>query len=409
MFKRVLLVISVLCVILVFLSGCGKISEQAGISKELNTADTFSKMSADAPLRKIIVFQKVISKSQKVNILTKHDVQIIKHLDLIDAVAARVPDQAKEKVLSALSRRIEIVRIDDDLIVHAFKKPPHAGGGKPKPEEPAEILPWGIDRIDADLVWGSSQGTGVKVAIVDTGIDYKHPDLQANVKGGVNMINPKKSYKDDNGHGTHVSGIVAAIDNEIGVIGVGPMISLYGVKVLNRQGTGFLSDVIDGLQWCINNDIHVINLSLGSGGDNQSFHDAILNVNQAGIVQIAAAGNEGGAVAYPARYPETIAVSAINNADQLAGFSNFGPEIDITAPGAEIYSTYKDSSYKSLDGTSMSAPHVAGACALKLALNPALSPAEVKNVLQASAESLGGLTTEQQGAGLVDVEQMMRQ
>ena len=225
----------------------------------------------------------------------------------------------------------------------------------------------------------------------------------------INTINPRKSFDDDNGHGTHVSGIIAAADNTIGVIGVGPGIYLYGVKALSQAGTGYLSDLIEGLEWCINNRMKVVNMSLSSSSGNESFQEAIAKTYAAGIVLVAAAGNSGSVVEYPAKYPETIAVSAINNMDQFAYFSNYGPEVDITAPGVDIGSTYRGGTYKNLNGTSMAAPHVAGACALKLAKTPGLTPDNIKTMLAASAEVLPGLSRDQQGAGLVDVEKLVLQ
>ena len=136
------------------------------------------------------------------------------------------------------------------LTVEALKGKP-SKPGKPSETQPQETLPWGVDRIDADLVWNMDTSEGIKVAVLDTGIDLDHPDLQANIAGGVNIINPKRPPDDDNGHGTHVAGIIAAVDNEIGVIGVALKTSLYAVKVLNRRRQGFLSDVIAGIQWCI--------------------------------------------------------------------------------------------------------------------------------------------------------------
>lgn len=215
-----------------------------------------------------------------------------------------------------------------------------------------------------------------------------------------------KSGDDDNGHGTHVAGTVAAIDNTIGVIGVAPQVDLYAIKVLDRNGSGWLSDVIEGLDWAVANNMDVVNMSLGSSSDASAFRTAVQNANAAGLVQVAAAGNDsGGPVGYPAAYPEVIAVSASTNSDQIASFSSVGPEVDFIAPGASIYSTYKGGGYKTLNGTSMASPHVAGAAALVLSVEPAFTPADVKARLAATADVLSGLSTNQQGNGLVDAEE----
>jgi len=348
--------------------------------------------------RKIVVFDYLfVNEPAQQALLERFGGTTIKPLPLINAWAVYLP----AKVEAAVRVRAEVLRIDDDVVIKAIGQP--AGRlARPKPPQPppAEQLPWGVNRIDADLAWATSTGDGVKVGIVDTGIDLDHPDLMANIKGQVNCINPLKTGDDDNGHGTHVAGIVAAIDNDIGVIGVAPKADLYAVKVLSRTGSGYLSDVIEGLTWCINNGMQVINMSLGTSSDVQSFHDAIIAVDGAGIVQVAAAGNTGAGVIYPAKYDEVIAVSATDQADNLATWSSRGPEIDLAAPGVSIYSTYKGGSYTTLDGTSMAAPHVAGTVALMIAKGRDLS------YIFATADDLGDPGQDPYyGYGLVDAEE----
>ncbi|MEK7373994.1 MAG: S8 family peptidase [Thermodesulfobacteriota bacterium] len=366
---------------------------------------TFSQAARENGARKIVVFDgQALNDAAKDELVARAGGVKIKNLNLIGGMAVYLPSKAAEKALLLESG---VLRIDDDVEVTALRKT--------APAQPAEVLPWGVDRIDADLAWGTTTGDPVKVAILDTGIDLTHPDLAANVKGGVNTIYPLKSPNDDNGHGTHVAGIIAAQDNEIGVIGVAPKADLYAVKVLSRTGSGYLSDIIEGLDWSIQNKMQVVNMSLGTSSNVPSFYDAIKRAYQAGIVLVAAAGNDyGGAVNYPAAYPEVIAVSATGDNDQIASFSSVGPQVDLAAPGASIYSTYKGSTYKTLSGTSMASPHVAGAAAL--VLNTAVGaydldgdyawdPNEVKNKLEATAENLG-LTVPNNlyGFGLVDAE-----
>lgn len=359
--------------------------------------------------RKIVVFQEnFVNEPAQIGLLRGVGTVIIKRLPLINGMSVYLPPQAER----ALKGRPEILRIDDDLVINAIAKPQ-------PPPQPAQELPWGVDRIDADLAWVTTKGLAIKVAILDTGIDLDHLDLQANIKGNVNTINPLKSGNDDNGHGTHVAGIVAAVDNTIGVIGTGQEIYLYAVKVLSKTGSGWLSDLIEGLDWCINNKMQVINMSLGSSSDNQSFHDAITKTYQAGIIQVAAAGNNGGsggAITYPAKYSETIAISAVDKNDQIAVFSSYGPEIDLTAPGVDIKCTYNNGYYKILSGTSMACPHVSGTAALVLSTpvgtydldaDGIWDPTEVKNKLQTTAQDLY-LLLEQQGAGLVKADSAIK-
>lgn len=340
--------------------------------------------------RKIVVFEEhTLNEASKDELITRFGGVKVKDLDLIEGKSVLLHSKAEK----ALARQKGVKRIDDDVIVEALGKKSDGSGIV----QPSQVLPWGINRIDAEQAWTTTNADTVKVGIIDTGIDLSHPDLKNNIKGGYNALRPGRSANDDNGHGTHVAGIIGALNDTIGVVGVGPQIDLYAVKVLNRNGSGYLSDIIEGMDWSINNGIQVINMSLGTNSDVQSFHDAVTRANQAGIVQIAAAGNDGGAVDYPGAYPEVIAVSATDSNDNIASWSSRGPEVDFTAPGVNIYSTYKGQTYKTLSGTSMASPHVAGTAALVLSvpsvcdldLNGTCSPAEVEQRLAATAQDLG--------------------
>lgn len=363
--------------------------------------------------RKIVVFDpQVVNKPAQEALVRAVGGVVIKPLPLINGMAVALPSPA----VSALMRRSEIRRVDDDLIVFAIDSAsaaskPVAATGKPAPApQPAQSIPWGIARIEAPSAWAYSIGTAVKLAIVDTGIDLDHKDLAANIAGGVNTISPTRSANDDNGHGTHVAGTAGAVNNSIGVVGAAPQVKLYAVKVLSKSGTGFLSDIIEGLTWCINNGMDVINMSLGSNSDNTSFHDAITAVYNAGIIQVVAAGNNGdgygtgtGQVTYPAAYSEVIAVTATDSSDNFAIFSSHGLAVDLAAPGNSILSTWNNGYYNTISGTSMATPHVAGVAALRKALHPSETPDQVKAVLEASAVDLGDPGWDQYfGAGLVD-------
>ena len=365
--------------------------------------------------RKIVIFQDgALSEAAREALVREFGGVVTKHLRLVNGMAVLLPPRAEE----ALVQRSEVTRVDDDLVVHARPRPENPGKPPkatptPAPAPPPEDIPWGVDRIDAELAWAITQGGLVKVAVVDSGIDLDHPDLK--VWGGVNTINPRKSYNDDYGHGTHVAGTIAALDNDIGVVGVAPEAKLYAVKVLNRSGIGFLSDVIEGLQWAIDNGMQVVNMSIGGGG-NETYHDAIIAVYNAGITIVAAAGNDGPSedtVTYPAKYPETIAVSAIDQSDTIAGFSSRGPEVDLAAPGVNVNSTWNDGGYKEGSGTSMATPHVAGTAALVIASGRATDTNnndrindEIRTLLQTTADDLGATGTDNlYGYGLVDAEE----
>ena len=315
--------------------------------------------------------------------------------DLIPAVAAWVPEEA----IDALQRQPGIAYVEDDVVLYAFE----------------QSTPWGVDRIDADLAWpGGNTGAGVDVAILDTGIDSDHPDLAVidgvNYSGSVDKdgsTNPAH-WKDGHGHGTHCAGIVAALNNDVGVVGVAPGARLHAVKVLADTGLGYTSDVIQGLDWCAANHVHVASMSLGGGGS-KSLENACDAAFAAGVLLVAAAGNYSGPVGYPAAYPSVIAVSATDDKDKLASFSNFGPEIELAAPGVRIYSTYKDGSYTYMSGTSMACPHVTGAAALVWA-SGAASNVAVSDKLTSSAEDIGSPGRDPNfGYGLVDAQKACRQ
>ncbi|MBN2246220.1 MAG: S8 family peptidase, partial [Candidatus Aminicenantes bacterium] len=342
--------------------------------------------------RKIIVYKNWFKQQKKQDSLLILSGAIkIKHLKLTNSTTAYVTPLT-EKILKG---RKEILRMDQDIEIRV-----HAKEINKKPL-PNETLSWGIARIFADLAWSTTRGRGIKLAVLDTGIDLDHPDLKNNIKGDINFIRPKKSGDDDNGHGTHVAGIAAAVDNEIGVIGTGPEISLFAVKVLDKKGSGWLSDLIEALNWCVENKIQVINMSFGSTTDNQSFHDAINRVYAVGIIMVASAGNNGasgGTVEYPAKYSEVISVSAVDQFNHFATFSSFGPEIELIAPGVNILSTYNKGSIAFMEGTSMSAPFVTGTVALLLTTNPNAydldhdnfwDPDEIRSKLRDTAENLG--------------------
>jgi subtilisin family serine protease len=359
--------------------------------------------------RKIVVFKDDVDEKVKEALLNSVDAEKIKDLGLVNGKAVWVSKKGEEELL----RGGKVLRIDPDVEVYALE------GVKSKgvKTQPAQVVTWNIERVGATSSWGISTGDPVKVGVIDTGIDLKHPDLQANIKGGYNAIYPWKSPNDDNGHGTHVAGIIAALNNSIGVVGVGPNINLYAIKVLNASGSGYLSDVIEGLDWARTNGMQVVNMSLGTSQDVESFHNAILNAYNAGVVIVAAAGNSGGAVSYPAAYPEVIAVSATDQNNQIASFSSRGPEVDLAAPGVNIYSTYKGQSYATLSGTSMATPHVTGAAALTidtkkcdLNLDNICTPAEVQQRLEQTAVDLGTQGKDNfYGSGLVNVYNALTQ
>ncbi|MNO43550.1 Subtilisin E precursor [compost metagenome] len=265
-----------------------------------------------------------------------------------------------------------------------------------------QTIPWGVKAIGADLTHNKNiKGNKIKIAVLDTGVSNQK-DL--NVKSGVSFIEGNTSYQDDNGHGTHVAGTIAALDNKTGVIGVAPSADLYAVKVLDNRGMGSYSQVIQGVEWAIQNKMNVISMSFGGLSPSQALHDVIKKANDNGILVVAAAGNRGAGEEtelYPALYSEVISVGATSASNQIAHFSSTGKELDIVAPGVEILSTLNDGEYGILSGTSMAVPHVTGAAALLWSNNKKMTNEQIKNKLYETATPLG----EQQvyGHGLLNI------
>ena len=282
----------------------------------------------------------------------------------------------------------------------------------------AQSLPTGIDRSDADLsptarINGTDERVNVDVAVIDTGIDLTHPDLNVYTAGAKNC-STGTSANDGNGHGTHVSGTIGALDNGIGVVGMAPGARVWPVRVLNNQGSGTFSAIVCGIDYVTAHasQIEVASMSLGGGGSDDhncgntngdAMHKAICNSVAAGVTYVVAAGNETDDAAnhVPAAYDEVITVSALADFNGLPGggaaptcrtdvddtfadFSNYGADVDIIAPGVCILSTWKGGGYNTISGTSMATPHVSGAAALYKANNPGASPSQVKSSLQAT-------------------------
>ncbi|WP_059104808.1 S8 family peptidase [Shouchella shacheensis] len=264
-----------------------------------------------------------------------------------------------------------------------------------------QAIPPGVENVGALVShYRGELGAGADVAIIDSGI-AAHEDL--NVVGGVSFVDSEPSYEDNNGHGTHVAGTVAALDNNHGVLGVSPAANLYAVKVLGSDGMGQNSDIIRGIDWAIENDIDIANLSLGGPTPSQALEDAVNRADNSGVLLVAATGNSGaGSVSYPARYDSVLAVGAVDSSNQKANFSQYGEGLDIVAPGVEIGSTYLGNSYHSLSGTSMASPHVAGVAALLKGQHPWLSNDEIRERLKETATPIGDALY--YGSGLVNAD-----
>lgn len=249
---------------------------------------------------------------------------------------------------------------------------------------------WNLAKINASAAWDVSQGGYGPIAIVDTGIDASHSDLSGEVEPGYNFVSDSTDTNDDNGHGTHVAGIIAGITNNgNGVASIGFKGSLIPVKVLDSTGTGTYGDVASGIIYAADNGAKIINLSLGGSSASQTLQSAVSYAEQKGVIIVAAAGNNGNSAAvYPADYPGVIAVSATDSNDNLASFSSYGSNIVVSAPGVGIISTYNNGGYATMSGTSMAAPEVAGLLGLALS-HSQVSTVNLLGDLEQSSDKVG--------------------
>ncbi|HEY0827869.1 MAG TPA: S8 family peptidase, partial [Bacilli bacterium] len=322
------------------------------------------------------------STSVDLNLIKTNAGEVKRQFKYMPVVAAQLP----EKAVLALEKNPNIAYVEEVGVVQAI----------------GQLTPWGISHIKATEVQQTGvTGTGIKVGVIDTGIDYTHEDLQ--VSGGETFVQGTTNYMDDNGHGTHVAGTIASVNNAVGVLGVAPQSLLYAIKVLDQYGGGSYSDLVAGIEWAITNQMDIVNMSLGGSNSSKTLETALNNAYNAGILLVAAAGNNGydrmGTISYPAKYKSVIAVGALDQKNQRASFSSVGRELELMAPGVGIDSTVSGG-YASYSGTSMASPHVTGAAALVLQAKPTLTNVQVRNYLNQTAVSLGDSIS--YGNGLVD-------
>ncbi len=324
----------------------------------------------------------------------------IRHrLASVNALALELPKRAVE----VLARHPRVQVVEPDVRVWALEEPDYA----------AEVAhTWGVEHIGAGVAHTQGYtGTSVKVAVVDTGIDYTHPQIAPLYKGGYDFVNNDADPKDDHGHGTHVAGTIAAIRDGAGVVGVAPEVELYALKVLAADGGGYMSDIIAAMEWATENGMSVTNSSLGTSADpGVAFRSAYDAAAAAGITNVAAAGNSYNRctaylvdnVNYPARYDSVLAVGATDANDARACFSSTGSAVEFAAPGVSIVSTVTGGAEGTMSGTSMASPHVAGAAAILRGAGA--SATEARDLLRTTARDLGTKGRDvQYGFGLVQV------
>lgn len=271
------------------------------------------------------------------------------------------------------------------------------------------FIPWGIRHIQAPMVWKTATGREIRIGVIDTGADYSHPDLRDSIGGGVNLIYRHLPPMDDNGHGTHISGTIAARAGQ-GMSGIAPHAKIYAVKAFDHNGTSFVTDIVKGIDWCVSHGMHIINMSFGMKTYSPALEAAVRNAGKAGVIIIASSGNEGkkGFIDYPARFPSTIAVGATGRNGGIAGFTNRSHMIDIYAPGERIVSTWLNGRYQELSGTSMATSHVSGVVALMLALKPGMSLSSLLAAMQRSSMPISSSARKAGFLGEVNAIRAMR-
>ncbi len=378
MSRRTALLIGLTCCVLAvwMLGGCGGSHDSATSATASASSETATTADSSASDRYIVGLKQANQVSTQAAVSSLGG-EVRHKYHLIPAMATRLTAQAAVELASDPN----VSYVVPDVRVTAL----------------AQTTPWGITRVGAPTVFGAGNtGAGVKVAVIDSGIDYTHPDLAANYAGGYNFVAGTASPMDDNGHGTHVSGTIAAINNTIGVVGAAPGVSLYALKVLDASGGGYFSDVIAALQWCVDNNMRIASMSFGATGNpGTPVQAACDSAYAANVLLVAAAGNSGNGsgsgdnVCYPAKYSSVIAVTATDSSNVRASFSSTGSTAELAAPGVSVQSTVPGGGYSSSwSGTSMACPHVSGVAALVIA-SGVTSASAVRTRLQQTAVDLG--------------------
>jgi subtilisin len=267
-------------------------------------------------------------------------------------------------------------------------------------------LDWSLKAINVKEAWSKTKGEGVKVVVIDTGIDMSHPDFKDNLKMTINMHNRTKDVTDDYGHGSHVAGLIAGKRT-----GVAPNVDLYVAKVLDKDGNGNMANISDGITMAMNIKADILCMSLGMPQDLPvNVQQRLLDAHSRGTTIVCAVGNGNkNTIEYPSFYDYVIAVGGVDKDLKRASFSNYGKQIDIVAPAVDILSTYKDNNYARMSGTSMASPLVAGAIALLISdarkQGIELSPNEIKEII---TNRLNDKHSYDYGWGVLDVAKLLK-
>ncbi|OAJ73416.1 peptidase S8 [Brevibacillus sp. SKDU10] len=272
---------------------------------------------------------------------------------------------------------------------------------------------WNLNQLGMEQSWEITEGSSqVIVAVVDTGVDLTHPEFKGKLVNGYNVLNGSKRPQDDNGHGTHVAGIIAArTNNQDGIAGISWKSKIMPIKAIGADGSGSAIDIAQGIEWAVDHGASIINLSVGNYVSSAALKAACTYADQNDVVLVAATGNDASEQpSYPAAFPEVIGVSAVDQDENLAEFSNYGKTVSVVAPGVDIPSTYIYKDYAALSGTSMACPHVAAVASLIRSVNPSLSNKQVRQILEKTATDLGAPGRDSlYGYGYINVKKALQE
>jgi type VII secretion-associated serine protease mycosin len=398
--KPRLLSILIACVLLVSVAVPLAIA-RSGLGQPAAAASPF------AAGRLLIRFQAFATQETVQATLAQEGLTLQSRLTGLDVYVITAPAGQELATATRLKRLPAVRYAEPDYVYRAFRVPndPYYASDQ-----------WNLPQINAPAAWDITTGSiSVTVAILDTGVDLGHPDLSSKIVAGYDFVNDDSSAQDDEGHGTHVAGIAAALsDNATGVAGVAWGARIMPVKVLDQDGSGYVSDIVEGIHWAADHSAAIINMSLGGTGVSSALQDAVNYAYGRGVLIVAAAGNEygsGNPTVYPAAYPHVIGVGATNDLDRHASYSNTGFYVDVAAPGGDpsgssdpnprhwIMSTYLrtaaagadsvQAAYERHAGTSMATPHVVGLAALVWSRHPHWTNDQVEWAIESTAHDLG--------------------
>lgn len=341
------------------------------LSPQPFTNSVFAEMDFEQEV--LIVFEDGVNEEEMEEAIEQAGGQLEEDYEEVGVASATISQETAKELLDNPA----IAHIEEDIIIQLS----------------AQIEDWGIQSSKIPTAWSSGfTGKGVKISVIDSGIS-PHEDLK--ISGGYSAVDYTTSFSDDQGHGTHVAGIIGARHNGLGVRGVAYDAELYAVKAFNANGEARLSDMIEGIDWSVLNGMDIINLSAGTQTDSFALRSSVDKAYAAGLLVVAAAGNDGNelgtgdTVDYPARYPAVISVAAVDRNSARAYFSSTGSTVEISAPGVNVASTYPNNQYVYMSGTSMATPYVAGNLALMKQAYPHLTNEQLRQVLVSQARDVG--------------------